>query len=236
WGDRDAAPGPDFEILGDHRPGTYAELVSVPAECVLPRPPGLGLAQAAAFSLVGVTTYRALFSRGRLTAGESLLELGASGGVDTAAVALGSSVGARVVVTSSSPAKIDGAVTMGAVSGVDHGADDWVEQARALTPDGFDVVLDSVGRWPESVRCLRPGGRLVVLGASVATEAALDVRRFYFGQYELIGTTMGSPRDMAGLLAFVAEHLVPPPVIDRTYPHEQAADAHRRLESGEGVG
>jgi hypothetical protein len=93
WGTREAATARDFEILGDHVPGTYAELVSVPAECVVPRPPGLGLAEAAAFSLVGVTTYRALFSRGRLTAGESLLVLGASGGVATAAVALGSAAG-----------------------------------------------------------------------------------------------------------------------------------------------
>ncbi|MCW2867874.1 MAG: NADPH:quinone reductase [Marmoricola sp.] len=236
WGDRQAAPGADFEILGDHRPGTYAELVSVPAECVLPRPPGLDLAQAAAFSLVGVTTFRALFTRGRLAAGESLLVLGASGGVATAAVAQARAAGARVVVTSASTDKIEVARGSGAVGGVDHGADDWVEQARALTADGFDLVLDSVGRWEESVRCLRPGGRLVVLGASVSGEARLDVRPFYFGQYELIGTTLGSPRDLAGLLAFTSERRVPPPLVDRTYPLDHASDAHRRLESGDGVG
>jgi len=236
WGDRDNAPGPDFEILGDHVPGTYAELVSVPAECVVPRPPGLGLAEAAAFTVVGVTTFRALFSRGRLAPGESLLVLGASGGVATTAVSLAAAAGARVVVTSASPDKISAARALGATAGVDHTATSWVDDARAHTADGFDLVLDSVGRWPESLRCLRPGGRLVVLGASVATEAVLDVRPYYFGQYELIGTTMGSPRDMAGLLAFVAEHRVAPPVIDRTYSLDQAAEAHRRLESGAGVG
>lgn len=236
WGDRDNAPGPDFEILGDHLPGTYAELVSVPAECVVPRPPGLGLAEASAFTLVGVTTFRALFSRGRLAPGESLLVLGASGGVATTAVSLAAAAGARVVVTSASPDKISAARALGATAGVDHTATGWVDDARAHTADGFDLVLDSVGRWPESLRCLRPGGRLVVLGASVATEAVLDVRPYYFGQYELIGTTMGSPRDMAGLLAFVAEHRVAPPVIDRTYSLDQAAEAHRRLESGAGVG
>ena len=238
WGTREAAPARDFEILGDHVPGTYAELVSVPAECVVPRPPGLGLAEAAAFSLVGVTTYRALFSRGRLTAGESLLVLGASGGVATAAVALGSAAGAHVVVTSSSPDKIAAARGLGAVAGVDHSDPGWVDRARCASPgdEGFDLVLDSVGRWAESLRCVRPGGRLVVLGASVATEATPDIRPYYFGQFELIGTTMGSPRDMAGLVAFVAQHHVAPPVIDRTYPLDRAAEAHGRLESGAGVG
>ena len=238
WGDREAAPSSDFEILGDHRPGTYAELVSVPEECVVPRPPGLDVAQAAAFSLVGVTTFRALFTRGRLVAGESLLVLGASGGVATAAVSMASAAGAQVVVTSESPTKIDVAVGLGAATGVDHGADRWELVARATTPggEGFDVVLDSVGRWRESLQCLRPGGRLVVLGASVSEQAVVDVRPFYFAQHEVIGTTMGSPRDMAALLTFVDGHGVPPPLVDRTYRLHEAADAHRRLESGAGVG
>jgi zinc-binding alcohol dehydrogenase/oxidoreductase len=236
WGDRQAAPGVDFEILGDHRPGTYAELVSVPEECVLPRPAGFSLEQAASFGVVGVTTWRALFSRGRLRAGESLLVLGAGGGVATTAVSLAAAAGASVVATSSSPDKVEVARTLGARAGVDHAAEDWVAQARALTTDGYDVVLDSVGRWSESVRCLRPGGRLVVLGASVAAEAVLDVRPFYFGQFELIGTTLGSPRDMADLLQFVSTHDVHPPVVDRAFPLTEAAAAHRYLESGAAIG
>ncbi|MBX6388600.1 MAG: zinc-binding dehydrogenase [Frankia sp.] len=237
WGPRAAAPAADWEILGDHRSGTYAELVSVPAECAVPWPRGFTLEQAAALSLVGVTTYRALFVRGRLAAGESLLVLGAGGGVATMAVSLAAAAGARVVVTSSSPEKIEAARELGAVAGVDHRADGWAEAARQLVPGaGFDLVLDSVGRWAESIRCLAPGGRCVVLGASVAEQATLDIRPFYFGQYELIGTTMGNPRDMAGLLRFLDEHTVPPPVIDRTYSLEQAAAAHERLEAGEAFG
>ena len=102
WGDDDAAPGPRWEILGDHRPGTYAELVRVPSECVVPKPSGLSWAEAAALPLVGLTTYRALFARARLQAGESLLVLGAGGGVATMAVSLAAAVGCTVVVTSSS--------------------------------------------------------------------------------------------------------------------------------------
>jgi zinc-binding alcohol dehydrogenase/oxidoreductase len=238
WGDRQAAPARNWEILGDHRWGTYAELVSVPAECVLPRPKGLGLVEAAALPLVGLTTYRALFSRGRLQRGESLLVLGASGGVATMAVSLASAAGADVVVTSSSRAKIDAARELGAADGVDHTRDDWVEQARAMAAygQGFDLVIDSVGRWAESISCLRPGGRCVVLGASAATEATLDVRPFYFRQYELIGTTMGSPVDMAGLLSFLQAHSVAPPVIDRAFRLDEAPAAHERLEAGAGFG
>jgi zinc-binding alcohol dehydrogenase/oxidoreductase len=238
WGNRPAAPGSDWEILGDRRWGTYAELVSVPGECVVPWPAGLDARQAAALPLAGLTVYRALFTRGRLSPGESLLVLGASGGVATMAVSLAAAAGAHVVVTSSSLAKIEAARELGAAGGVDHGHDDWTSRARDLTPQGrgFDLVLDSVGRWSESVACLRPGGRCVVLGASAGDEAVLAVRPFYFGQYELIGTTMGSPSDMAGLLAFLADHAVPPPVVDRVFPRSEAAAAHCRLESGEGFG
>jgi NADPH:quinone reductase-like Zn-dependent oxidoreductase len=238
WGGREAAPGAGWEILGDHRWGTYAELVSVPADCVLPWPKGLDTHQAAALPLVGLTVYRALFTRGRLTPGESLLVLGASGGVATMAVSLAAAAGARVFVTSASAAKIEAARVLGAAGGVDHGQDDWTGQARAMTPrgEGFDLVLDSVGRWAEAIACLRPGGRCVVLGASAGDQAVLDVRPFYFGQYELIGTTMGSPADMAGLLSFLGDHVVPPPVIDRAFPLGEAAAAHERLESGAGFG
>lgn len=238
WGNRESAPAADFEILGDHRPGTYAELVSVPAESLFPRPAGLSWAQSAALPLVGVTTFRALLHRGRLTAGESLLVLGASGGVATMAVALARAVGARVVVTSFSDEKLCTAVDLGAHAGVRHDHPEWVARARTLTADdaGFDVVLDSVGRWEESVAALRPGGRLVVLGASAAETARLAVRPFYFGQFDLLGTTMGTAADLSGLLAFLRDHRVAPPPIDRTYPLDEVAQAHERLEAGAGFG
>ncbi|WP_286901838.1 zinc-binding dehydrogenase [Thermocrispum sp.] len=237
WGDEESAPGPRWEILGDHRPGTYAERVEVPAECVAPKPPGLSWAQAAALPLVGLTTYRALFTRGRLRAGETLLVLGAGGGVATTAVLLAAAVGARVYVTSSSEDKIAAARQLGAAGGVRYDRPDWHKAAKELVGGrGFDVVLDSVGTWADALRALRPGGRLIVLGASRAELAALDVRRFYFGQFDLLGTTMGSPRDFAQLLRLLDDHDVPPPVVDRVFPLDRAADAHRYLESGRGFG
>ena len=240
WGEDEAAPGPRWEILGDHRAGTYAERVAVPSDCVAPKPRGFSWAQASALPLVGLTTYRALFARARLQAGETLLVLGAGGGVATTAVALGAAVGAAVHVTSSSDEKIARAVGLGAVSGIRYDGDhafDWPEAARELTGGrGFDVILDPVGSWTDSLVALRPGGRLVVLGASRAEQAELEVRPFYFAQHTILGTTMGSPRDFAGLLRLMDELHVPPPVVDRTFTLAGAADAHRYLESGAAFG
>lgn len=234
WGTSQSAPGPGWEILGDKTSGTHAELVSVPNDSLFPRPPGYADAEAAAFGLVGVTVFRALMRRGRLRRKEWILVLGAGGGVASVAVSMASALGANAVVTSSSPSKIDSARARGAVDGVIHSEDDWVESARALTPEGrgFDVVLDSVGRWQESISALRPGGRCVVLGSSSAQTASLDIAPFYFGQFELIGTTMGSPGDMRELLDFTTTYRLAPPVVDTVFSLEEISTAHERLESG----
>lgn len=238
WGNDESAPASEWEILGDYTSGTYAELVSVPNECIFPRPASWSIQEAAASGLVGVTTYRALVSRGRLRAGETLLILGAGGGVATMAIAIGVAIGAKVIVTSSSQGKIDQAKAMGAVAGVDHSSPDWVDEVRRLTPGGagVDLVLDSVGRIDESLNTLVPGGRCVVLGANVQETAPVSLRPFYFGQYDLLGTTMGSARDFKGFLNLVENSGLSAPVIDSRYPLEEAAEAHRHLESGAGFG
>ena len=224
--------------MGDHLPGTYAELVSVPTGCLAAKPAGLSWAEAAALPLVGVTTYRALFSRGRLRAGESMLVIGAGGGISTMAIALAVAAGASIAVTSSSTDTVERAVSAGACGGVLHSEPGWPEHARTLSPGGagFDLILDPVGRWSESVQALRPGGRLVVLGANAADTAQMDIRRFYFGQFDLLGTTMGSSRDFAGLLDMIDRCSVRPPVIDREFPLDRAAEAHDYLERGRTFG
>ncbi|PYE12460.1 NADPH:quinone reductase-like Zn-dependent oxidoreductase [Williamsia limnetica] len=238
WGTDPAAPGPDFEILGDRTRGTYAELVSVPAECLAPKPSGYSWAQAAALPLVGVTTYRALSTRGQLRPGESVLVIGAGGGIATSALAMARALGANVWVTASNQQKLDRAVASGAEGGVIHSGPQWDGDAKALSPSGrgFDLVLDAVGLWDRSVQTLRPGGRVVVLGANVASTATLDIRHFFFGQFDIRGTTMGSPADLAGLLRLIDGGTLPPPVIDTEFDLADAADAHQHLEAGTGVG
>jgi NADPH:quinone reductase-like Zn-dependent oxidoreductase len=232
WGGRDDAPEAGFEILGGPTNGTYAELVAVPAENVFPKPGRLSWEEAAAFPLAGLTAYRALFKRARLESGETVLVLGAGSGVSTFAVSLAHQAGARVLVTSSSAEKIERARELGAEGGVDYTGGDWVAEVRALAGgDGVDVVVDSIGAtWPDSLRCLRRGGRAVVFGATGGLKAELEVRPFYFGHYSLLGTTMGSPRDFAGLLDAL-ERGTWGPVIDSTRPLAEAAAAHERLEA-----
>jgi NADPH:quinone reductase-like Zn-dependent oxidoreductase len=238
WGDRQAAPGANWQILGDHVRGTYAELVAVPETCVTPKPASWSWEEAAAFPLVGLTCFRALVTRGRLRSGESLLVLGAGGGVATTAVMLGSALGAEVFVTSSSATKIASAGAIGARGGVLYTEPGWPAAARELSPHGvgFDLVLDPVGVWADAIHTLRPGGRLVVLGAIRADRAAVDTRPFYFGQFDLLGTTMGSGEDFAALVSLMESVKLPPPIIDRIYPLDEAAAAHGHLESGLGFG
>lgn len=234
WGPDERAPAPEWEILGDRTPGTYAEFVQVPEECVAPCPRGWTWAECAALPLVSLTAYRALVTKARLRDGEWLLVLGAGGGVATASVALAAALGATPVVTSSSTAKIERACAIGAVDGALYSDPDWPAAVRATTPGGrgFDVVLDPVGDWSAALSTLRPGGRLVVIGASRAAVANLELRPFYFGQYDLLGSTMGSPRDFDGLQSLLATGRLARPVIDRTFPLDAADAAHRHLESG----
>ncbi len=237
WGEREDAPGEGFRILGGPDQGTYAELIAVPEVNCYPKPRSLSWEEAAAVPLAGLTAYRALFTRARLDAGETVLVLGVGSGVSTFAMLLARQAGARVIVTSSSDEKLARAAGLCGADGVDYTSGDWVEEVRALTGGrGVDVVVDSVGStWPESIRCLQRGGRLVAFGATGGGEVALPVRAIFSGQVSLLGTSMGSPREFAALLRTV-ERPGLRPVIDSVRPLADAASAHERMESGSHFG
>ena len=237
WGGGEAAPGPGFRILGGPDDGTYAELVRLPAENVLPKPARLSWEEAAALPLAGLTAYRALVSRAGMRPGETVLVLGIGGGVATIATMLARGAGCRVIVTSSSQEKLDRARDLGADGGVLYTQDDWVGAVRDLTGGrGVDIVVDSVGAtWADSIAAVRPGGRVVAFGGTGGAKVELGVRAVTMGQVSLLGTTMGSPRDFAGLLAAV-EASGWSPVIDSVRPLGEVADAHRREEAGEHFG
>lgn len=236
WGGGEDAPAPGFRILGGPDDGTYAELIRIPAENVLPKPARLSFEEAAALPLAGLTAYRALVSRARIRPGETVLILGIGGGVATMALHIARAAGCRVIVTSSSDEKLARARDLGAAGGVNYTEGDWVAGVKEMSGGGVDVVIDSVGStWPDSINCVRPGGRVVAFGGTGGAKVELMVRPLTMGQVSLLGTTMGSPRDFAGLLAAVA-HQSWVPVIDSVRPLADVAAAHAREEAGDHFG
>lgn len=223
-----------FQILGEHVPGGAAELVRVPARNVYPKPVNLDFPAAAAVPLVWQTAWRALTSRGRLQAGESLLVTGASGGVATAAIQIGESLGARVIAVTSGAENTRRALEIGAHHVIDRLADDLVSGARDATEGkGVDVVLDSVGEamWTPLLRCLGRAGRLVTYGATTGARVGLDVRHVFWKQLEVIGSTMGSQSEFEAVLAQVAAGRFRP-IVDSVSSLAEIRQAHERLETG----
>ena len=154
------------------------------------------------------------------------------------AIALAVAAGAAITVTSSSTEIIERAVSAGARGGVLHTEPGWPEDARAMSPSdaGFDLILDPVGRWNESVRALRPGGRIVVLGANAAETAPMDVRSFYFGQFDLLRNHHGQQPGLRRPAQHDRPVWVRAPAIDRRFPLDRAAEAHEYLENGRTFG
>ncbi len=236
WGGGEAAPAPGFRILGGPDNGTYAELLKVPAENVFPRPQRLSWEESAALPLAGLTAWRALVSRAGMRPGETVLILGIGGGVATFALHIARAAGCRVIVTSSSDEKLARAAEMGADAGVNYTEGDWVAEVKERSGGGVDIVVDSVGStWADSINSVRPGGRVAVFGGTGGGKPQLMVRPVTAGNVSLLGTTLGSARDFAGLLAAVRTQSWSP-VIDSVRPLAEAADAHAREEAGEHFG
>ena len=237
WGADDTHPSSRFEILGGPSNGTYAQYVCVPAENVFAKPASLTFEEAAAFPLAGLTAWRALITKARVKPGERVFIPGVGSGVATFLVQIARLAGARVYVTSGSAHKLERARALGAAGGVLYTEPDWLDQIRQLSGGGVEVAIDSVGSasFEHCVQLLAPGGRLVTFGATTGVEARLDTRLFYRRQLSLLGTTMGSLKEFAELLAVVNAGGIMP-VIDGTFPLAEAGVAHRRMEHYEHFG
>lgn len=222
-----------FGILGEHHSGTLAEHVVVPARNVLPKPAGLGWEVAGSFGLVTATALRML-DRARVTEGETVLIPGIGGGVSSAALALARQRRARVFVTSRSPQKIEWAVERGAEGGFDSSGEFSGDMKKV---GGADVVVENVGpaTWSQSLRSLKPGGRMVVCGATSGTKVELTLPVLWFKQLELIGSSMATHAEFARTLTLVSAGEVEVPV-DSVFGFEELPDALRRLDAGEQLG
>jgi NADPH:quinone reductase-like Zn-dependent oxidoreductase len=223
-GDETLDPG--RSILSEQWPGTFADVVKVPARNVVPKPAGLSFEQAACLPTAWLTAYRMLFTQSGLRPGDSVLVQGAGGGVATAVIVLARAAGLRVFATSRDEGKRKRALDLGAHD---------VFETGARLPQKVDAVMETVGAatWSHSIKALRPGGTLVIVGATSGfTPESGELNRVFFLQLRIQGSTMGT-RDELRQLADFLDLTGSAPLIDRTLPMEQAKDGIAALAAGD---
>lgn len=221
----DETTDPDRTLLSEKHPGTFAERVAVPRRNLIPKPPELSWAQAACLPTAWLTAYRMLFTRSGLHPGQTVLIQGAGGGVSTALVMLARQAGLRVWVTSRDEAKQARALELGAHAAFASGQ---------RLPERVDAVMETVGAatWTHTLRSLKPGGRVVIAGATSGSQPPADLSRVFFLQLSVVGSTMGTRDELERLMAMCAATGLRP-LIDHELPLTQADEALRYLTSGE---
>lgn len=232
-GDPDAGGGdetldPRRSLLSERYAGTLAQRVTVPRRNLVPKPAALSWEDAACLPTAWLTAYRMLFTKSGLRPGDTVLVQGAGGGVATAAIALARAGGFRVWATSRDEAKRAKAVELGAHEAFESGA---------RLPERVDAVLETVGQatWGHSLRALRPGGRLVVSGATSGANPPADLSRVFFLQLDVVGSTMGNRGELERLIRF-CELTGVRPVVDAVFPLAEAREAFARLAEGDVFG
>lgn len=233
WEKKSLAPPADFDILGMPDHGTFAEKVLVDAKQVEAKPKFLSWEEAGVLALSGLTGYRALVTKGQVTAADTVFIPGAGSGVATYMIQFAKALGARVIVTSRDEEKRTAALELGADIALDTN-DDWAER---LADESIDVVIDSIGAatFNRSLALLKQGGTFVLFGATAGDEVKLNLREFFYGQYHLHGTTMGSREELREMLDFIEQYKVKP-VVGHTYPFSEIADALQLLEENKQYG
>lgn len=232
WGPKESAQGAQFGILGLPRDGTLAQRIAVPVSQLTVKPSHLTWEEAAALPLAGLTAYRAIFSRAQLQPGDRVLISGIGGGVALFAMQFAIAVGAEVWVTSSSDEKIARAVSLGAKGGFKYTDPKWTD-AAVQAPGPFDVIVDSAGGegFLKLVDAAAAGGRIVFFGATRGDAPLLPMRKIFWRQISLLGTTMGSPADWAAMVNLVASQRLRP-VVSEVFERDRAAEAFALMERG----
>lgn len=227
-GDGDETLDPRRSLLSEVYDGTLAELITVPRRNLIPKPASLSWVEAACLPTAWLTAYRMLFSRSGLRPGDTVLIQGAGGGVATALIVLAKAGGFRVWTTSRDEGKRKRSLEIGADAAFESGA---------RLPERVDAVMESVGQatWSHSLKALRPGGRIVVCGATSGANPPADLNRVFFLQLSVIGSTMGSREELVAL-AELCEMQGVRPLVDSTFALADARSAFERLASGDTFG
>ncbi|GAB3064210.1 zinc-binding dehydrogenase [Virgibacillus ainsalahensis] len=233
WNNNTDAPPKGFDILGMPDHGTFAKKIVLSSEQVEKKPEHLSWEEAGVLALAGLTGFRALFTKGQVKEGDTVFIPGAGSGVATYLIQFAKNVGAKVIVSSRSEEKLNQARNLGADILL-HNDRDWVKE---LENETVDLVIDSVGRatFNRSLDVLKKGGKIVVFGATTEDNVDFNLRRFFYGQYQLIGTTMGSRQELKAMLDHVDNYKMHP-VVDRTYSLGEAQEAFNYLAGGKQFG
>lgn len=233
WYENSAAPPAEFDVLGMPDNGTFAEKIVLSAEQVEKKPGYLSWAEAGSLALAALTGYRALFTKGEVKKGDTVFIPGAGSGVATFLIQFAKNVGAKVIVTSRSAEKREWAKQLGADIAIDT-ASDWQQE---LAEETIDLVIDSVGRatFNRSLEVLKKGGRIVIFGATTEDNVDFNLRQFFYGQYQLFGSTMGSRDELRDMLAHIEEHDMHP-LVDKVFSLENAQEAFDYLSEGHQFG
>ncbi|EMR05942.1 Alcohol dehydrogenase [Bhargavaea cecembensis DSE10] len=228
WMEQSAAPPAGFEILGMPDNGTMAEKIVLPADQLEPKPAGLSWEEAGVLSLAAMTGYRALVTRGQIEAGQTVFIPGAGSGVATYLIQFAKALGARVIVSSRSADKRSRAAEIGADLAIDTNAD-WKAELKDET---IDLIIDSVGEatFNRALEVLKKGGRIVSFGATTDDHIRFDLRSFFYGQYDLLGSTMGNREELRDLLKLMENKDIHP-VVDSVYPLDDIREAMEKLEN-----
>lgn len=227
-----------MKFLGEHRDGTFAEFVCVPARNVFPLPKGYEFVEGAALGVAHATAWRMLFTKAQVKSWETVLIFGIGGSVSLAALQLAKAIGARVFVTSRDPAKLERALALGADAGIDGAREDVAARVLELTGGrGVDVVVENVGEavWASALKSLVRGGRIVTCGATTGDRPSADLRRLFIRQLQVLGSTHATYAEFRDLLAFCGRADVRP-VIDGRHGFRDVHAALDRLEAGRQFG
>jgi NADPH:quinone reductase-like Zn-dependent oxidoreductase len=229
---------PGYHILGEHRRGGAAEYLAISAKNLAAMPDDIDFSEAAAPLLVGLTAWRMLIRQAGLRAGESVLVVGAGGGVNSIAIQIAKLAGATVYVVASNPEKSARARQLGADVVLDRSQVDWGKEVFKLTSRrGVDVVVDNVGKatLAKSMQAVARGGRIVIVGNTSGPQAEIDIRFIFGKQISLIGSTMGSHQDFHDLLDLLWSGKIKP-VIHQVMPLREGCDAYKMMEEGSHFG
>lgn len=236
WGENQEAQSKDFLIMGTPHDGTLSEEVVVASDRVHAKPNHLNFEQAAALPLAGLTAYRALLYQAKTKATDKVLISGFGGGVAQFAAQFALGLGAEVYVTTSSPAKLEKAVSLGAKGGFDYRDSQWVDKSNAEV-GGFDVIIDGASGdgLNDLIKVTKPGGRIVIYGATQGNPSTLEARRIFWNQIKIMGSTMGSDQDFDDMLTFVQYYQIKP-IVDAVYPFAKAEEAFDKMRDGKQMG